>query len=236
MKKLFLILLGLLAETEIEAALPPPQLNYYIGLGGHVRQVQLHKRFGQPLLNLPLHQVGLFGGLMINDCFGFEIGYDHSFNNSVYKIIGNGQYFPGSKKFISYGHTETYEVSHYINGINFGFIAYLPIYETSTNLFFTGGTSYTDVNSRFSIIENDPNKIPKHLTPNGVLTFSNERFIPYLKAGVQYSITENTMIRIHYDWKNIKQFSIKSEQYPHSESQLKYKNSFGYGMGLLYAW
>jgi len=208
----------------------------YIGIEGHGRWVDLETGFGQPLFKRTLAQPGIFAGIHLNDYFGIELGYETTWGRSKQRKIDAGSFFPGAPTPLPAGTFLLYNTKEYVDSANLGLMVFVPV--ACNNLIFgSAGVSFTKIHASMTLIGDQD---PTPLSPAAIFalsdSFRKEKFLPYVKVGIIHKISDCVGVRLFVDWKNLERFKIESGIFPGSLTQLKYKNSFGYGLGLSWNW
>ena len=235
MKRVFLILLGLLNETEIQANCHVDDFQYYIGLNGSIRYTNQHPKLGHGLLATPVHQIGIISGFLFNDYFGAEFGCETSFGNDDHINITKIHHVPVSGTNLKWGQTERYEVNNSLYSVNLGIIGYFPFFRT-TNIFVSGGIAYINFNSSIRYFGKEQDLVSNEkIDFNKYRSFKTERIAPYIKTGFHLQLTDNTNIRLFADWKDTKNSVIESVKI-NTDMPFSYRDTFGYGIGFIYAW
>jgi opacity protein-like surface antigen len=215
----------------------PSLANPYVGAHGHVRSVNLDSRFGSSFFKGHIPQVGLYGGYFFNEIVGVELGYDFTIYSSNHKTIGQGDYFPGALNPLGAGQYETYDAYQYVDSANIGVISTIPMFYEDLFAFSVIGVSHTKVRASLYFMGSDLTESPDATTLfANCRDYSKEGFSPFIKVGLIHKIDDNASIRLYCDWKRLGLFNVKSMQFPHGQSELRYKDSIAVCIGASYGW
>lgn len=223
------LLLGGFATPVLARMCYPVTVNLgpYLGFDLELRDMGFKQGYGDKVFEKQYPQANLFVGLMFNEFFGIELGYEKTLKrsrNSSFTggdvVLGNIATSGTSGKFQSHG--ELY-------GPNINFMGvYKPCEAYPLEIFGSIGGSY--LTAKF-----DRNLFEFNDGPASLLrTFEQDKALWRIAIGLQYVIADCIGVRTSLKWENTSQMRLYTRELLANPPQIKLKDSLIFGLGFYY--
>lgn len=201
----------------------------YIGADALYSSMKFREYYGDNIFNKKwIPGVNLFAGHMFNDNWGVEAGYEvdkkMKRTNKVYEGDTVAGSFIDPATLVEFESYETFVKQHhaYIGAIG------KKNFLSNSSLSLMLGISLSHVQARYSLFADGFG--PANITR----TFSKTKPIPVIRVSFEHQFNDKFGFRTIAAWKKTSKFKIKSEENQNSDSEIKLKNTFNLGVGLIY--
>jgi hypothetical protein len=213
-----------LARTCYPVTLP---LSVYSGFDVQMRNMGFKKGYGDNTFEKQYPQGNLFVGLMFNEFFGLELGYEKTLNKSRHTSFAGGDVLLGNVA--PAGTSGKFQSKGQIFGPNFNIVGiYQLCQEYPIEIFGSVGAAFLTAKFDRNLVEFMGRSV------SSLRTFDREKTVWRVGAGIQYLLAGCLGFRANVGWENTSQISLYTREVLANPPQIKLQDSLLFGLGLFY--
>ncbi len=225
MKSIFFTLFAGLFCTQAMAY----ELTPYMGFNAQIRHFAFKKNYGEGVFESNIPQGEIIAGLKINPHFGLELGYLRSMERHKKSTI----YYPEQL----FGNTITDGYvrgtsSTRIDGYSVNLLGFFPVRE-NIQLLGSVGIARLRIKLCYMPLAIQSATFGPDLVQEFTKDFLKSKYIPQVKMGVQYMLTQTVGLKALAGWEGTKRFNLLRNKQG-SPARVSLKDSYTLGLGL--AW
>ena len=219
-------------------------LNPYVGMDAQIRHINFKQDYGGNVLKNHYPQANVFFGIMLNQNFGFEAGYEFSKkqlsvtrDNPRKVVLGRPMPSRNPRHFgIIYDNSYS---SSKINGLNLNLVGLFPIQK---NIALIGSFGFSNLKLQVKntfrhtvITDADFLELPITDVYSYDVNYNKRKTVLRLTGGIKLRLNDCVGMRALLSWENTSKLEAKARDSITKRKVLgmaKPKNSFQYGIGL----
>jgi hypothetical protein len=208
----------------------------YIGAEAIQTNQKYVKQFGDKIFTKNTADYNLFVGLNFKHNFGLEAGFEFQPNRDRLYTIVAGDSLPGGATLISGDLSvvqSTIKASHPYLGL-FAERKYTVHTIGQIRLHALLGVSVSRVQAFNAVLANQLGALTTSVYNASIRTYAKTKIVPIVKIAGTYFATDHIGVRLSANYRNMRNFKIKSGQVTSPQSELRLKDNFGIGLGLVY--
>lgn len=208
------------------------KISNYIGIDILCSNMQFKEDFGSSIMSKKLSPgINLSIGYMFNQYIGTEIGFE--FYKKMKRTANNVHGVVAGVNLSQYdvNDWESYKTSISQRHPYIGIVIKHNINDNNMLSVLAGG-SLSHIKAQSIMFDNRM----QHIQPvgNRIRTFSKTKLIPIIKATVEHKFNDKFSVTAIASWKQTSLFKMKSIEKPSSDTCIKPRDSFGFGVGVKY--
>lgn len=196
----------------------------YVGLDAVYNWMGFKKDYGQNIFKKQAPGVNVFAGYMFHENFGAELGFEWDKKVKKDVTIAPNQMILGQNN--GTGQNLSFKTTVKQSHPYLGLTAKTSIMGDNCFVSLMLGAALS--NMKFEAV----NYAIGGAVANNVKTFSKTKLIPVVRASFEHKFTNTFGMRAFASWKNASQFKLKAKET--SAAELKLKDSFSVGLGVMY--
>lgn len=212
------------------------ELKPYVGFDGQVRQMRFQKDLGDGHFRNALWQHNYFGGVRVNDYWGLELGYQHTFNNLKNSKVSAGTLFLNDV--LDANNDEELLLKHKVRGINLNLKGYWPLWtkgDYQYDVYGLVGASRLTITMDGYELTNAGNPLSATEVNDTYTALKANSWATRLGLGMQVTVKEHYGFRAGVNWEGTSSFTLEEKPVVVNEQTGRPKNSWMGSVGVFYS-